>query len=273
MAFISYHGEKEDRYSEVLEYSRAQQKEEWKKNEADRIGQWLTDIGSDSKLSQKNIQELLKMVILCYKSCADKYKSIVSSEKFPDKCDQMRLWNDFAIDVSDRHIQAFHVSQEVREKHLQTFIDRIFKLQDCVSAETHMSALVNDGRYRKYFTESFDLSWTGRLFYYLIQYVGEPNEAEAFFEEYKKLSLVLSLYFYQAFHPRDDGWMNQIEVERNAYETLQKQKKINKHIEVNLGLLQNPRYQKAVDPEEAIVKEEESFIESQNIQWLGAFIK
>jgi hypothetical protein len=31
MAFINYHGEKEDRYSEVLEYSRAQQKEEWKK--------------------------------------------------------------------------------------------------------------------------------------------------------------------------------------------------------------------------------------------------
>ena len=59
MAFISYHGEKEDRYSEVLEYSRAQQKEEWKKNEADRIGHWLADIGSDSKLSQKNIQELL----------------------------------------------------------------------------------------------------------------------------------------------------------------------------------------------------------------------
>ena len=43
MAFINYHGEKEDRYSEVLEYSRAQQKEEWKKNEADRIGQVVTE--------------------------------------------------------------------------------------------------------------------------------------------------------------------------------------------------------------------------------------
>ena len=171
MAFINYHGEKEDRYSEVLEYSRAQQKEEWKKNEADRIGQWLADIGSDSKLSQKNIQELLKLVILCYKSCEEKYKPLVASDKFPDKCDKSRLWNDFAIDISDRHIQAFHVSQELREKHLQTFIDRIFKLQDCVSAETHITALASENGYRKYYTESFDLTWPGRLFYYLLQYL------------------------------------------------------------------------------------------------------
>lgn len=265
MAFINYHGEKEDRYSEVLEYSRAQQKEEWKKNEADRIGQWLADIGSDSKLSQKNIQELLKLVILCYKSCEEKYKPLVASDKFPDKCDKSRLWNDFAIDISDRHIQAFHVSQELREKHLQTFIDRIFKLQDCVSAETHITALASENGYRKYYTESFDLTWTGRLFYYLLQYVGNPNEVDAFFDEYKKLSIALSLYFYQAFHPRDDGWMSQIESERNALETLKKQTRVNKHVEVNLGVLQNPKYQIVVEPAAVSVEAEKITADSQDI--------
>ena len=150
MGFISYHGEKEDRYSEVLEYSRARQTEEWKKAEEERICNWLVELTGDGKLSHLNVQELLKLVILQYRSLADKYKSIIDVGELPAGCDTMRLWKDFSIDIVDRHILSFHTIPVEREKHLQVYIDRIFKLSETISAADHIQKMADNTNYRKY---------------------------------------------------------------------------------------------------------------------------
>ncbi len=184
MGFISYHGEKEDRYTEVLEYSRAQQNEEWKKSEEERISNWLIELTGDGKMAHLNIQELLKLVIAQYRTLADQYKVVVHGGELPSGCDVECLWKDFSIDIADRHIQSFHILPDVREKHLQAFIDRIFKLAGTVSAEEHLEKMAGRNEYRKYFVECFDPTWAGRQFYHLLQYAAK-NESKAmkgFFE-------------------------------------------------------------------------------------------
>lgn len=244
MGFISYHGEKEDRYSEVLEYSRARQTEEWKKAEEERICNWLVELTGDGKLSHLNVQELLKLVILQYRSLADKYKSIIDAGELPAGCDAMRLWKDFSIDIVDRHILSFHTIPAEREKHLQVYIDRIFKLSETISAADHIQKMADNTNYRKYYVECFDITWTGRNYYHLIQYISgdKSKNVEEFLDGYKKLSLLLNLYFYQVFRPRDDAWMGQIQAERYAIAELQEQYAKHKHIVLNPALLNNPLY-------------------------------
>ena len=253
MGFISYHGEKEDRYTEVLEYSRAQQNEEWKKSEEERISNWLIELTGDGKLAHLNIQELLKLVIAQYRTLSAQYKVVVHGGELPSGCDAECLWKDFSIDIADRHIQSFHILPDVREKHLQTFIDRIFKISGTVSAAEHLEKMAGRNEYRKYFVECFDPTWTGRQFYHLLQYAAKNDSkaVEGFFEVYKKLCLSLNLYFYQAFRPRDNGWIGQIEAERNAIAEMATQYVKHKHVVLNPALLQNPLYKKD-EPEEEI---------------------
>lgn len=258
MGFISYHGEKEDRYSEVLEYSRARQEEEWKKNEEERIASWLKDLTDDDKLAHLNLQELLKLIISQYGALSEKYKLILDSGELPSGCDSVCLWKDFSIDIADRHIQSFHVMPEIREKHLQTFIGRIFKLTGTVDASEYLEIIAGNQEYRKYFVECFDPTWTGRHFYHLLQYVGKGNEkaVDDFFEVYKKFTIILNLYFYQAFRPRDNGWMGQLEAELNAIADIKAQYSMHTHIVLNPASLQNPLYRKE-EPEPIIAPVEQ----------------
>ena len=263
MGFISYHGEKEDRYSEVLEYSRARQEEEWKKSEEERISKWLKELTGDDKLAHFNIQELLKLILSQYKALKDSYCSIVDAGEILSGCDTACLWKDFSIDIADRHIQAFHVMPELREKHLQTFIDKIFKLSGIISASEHLEKIGTDSGYRKYFVECFDPTWTGRHFYHLLQYIGKGDESavEDFLEIYKRYTIILNLYFYQAFRPRDNGWIGQIEAERSAIDDIKAQYSRRAHIVLNPAFLQNPLYKKEEQVVNASAMEETTIVE------------
>ena len=254
MGFISYKGEKEDRYEELVEYSRALQDEEWKKAQLEKIHQWLEELIGDGRYAHLNVQEMLKLVIGQYRKFCAGYRDLIAKGKIPEKCDPKRLLKDVSIDIATRHIQTFHTTSDVRNKHLQAFIDRIFKLEDTVGAEQHFEYLTSRSDYRKYFTESFDPTWTGRQFFLLLQYIGKSKQVDEFFDEYKKLTLFISLYLYQAFRPRDYGWMHQIEAERLAIEEIKHQLTRHLHLGLKLGLLLNPLY---YQPEE----EKEEYIE------------
>ena len=87
MGFISYHGKKEDRYSEILEYSKAIQNEEWAKSEEERISNWLKKLTGDEQLAHLNIPELLKLIIIQYRLLTDSYKDVINKREIPFNCD------------------------------------------------------------------------------------------------------------------------------------------------------------------------------------------
>lgn len=225
MGFIDYHGTKEDRYSEVVEYARAQQNEEWKKTQTERISKWLTELTGDGRLIRGNIQDLLKMVIVQYRALEEVYKKLSITDT-KDARDADTLWRDFSTDLADRHIQSFHIRPDLKERHLQAFIDKIFRLKGAGTSSEYYSQLNDDPAYRKYFTEYFDPTWKGRHYFWILHnacYEGKLKELDDFYDAYKKLGVTLSIYLYLAFWPHDDGWMRQLESERNALEDIKKQ--------------------------------------------------
>ncbi len=244
MGFINYNGKKEDRYDEIVEYSHALQEEEWRKTQQERIHLWLEGLIGDGRLAHLNVQEMLKLVIAQYKAFSNDYNKLISKGKLPEKCDPQRLLKDLCIDLAARHIQAYHTSIEIRDKHLQAFIERIYKLEDTVSAQDHFQNITNRTDYRKYFTECFDPTWTGHQWFSLLQYIGRRNAriVDTVFEDYKKLALYMNLYLYQAFKPRDYGWVHQIEAERGAIDEIKQQLRRHDYVSLKLGLLLNPLY-------------------------------
>lgn len=244
MGFISYHGKKEDRYSEILEYSKAIQNEEWAKSEEERISNWLKKLTGDEQLAHLNIPELLKLIIIQYRLLTDSYKAVINKREIPFNCDLDCLWNDFSIYMADRQIRSFHVTRDIREKHLQIFINKIFKVSGTVSASEYIEKMTNNISYCKYFTENFDVTCDGRHFFHLLQYISneDDNSVANFLEIYKKFAIILNLYFYQAFRPKDNGWIRQIEADRYAVTFLKEQYSKHTHFVLNPAFLQNPIY-------------------------------
>lgn len=245
MGFIDYQGNKEDYYDDVLEYARDQQKEDAKKKEQEKISKWLMELPESHELAKLNVQELLKYIMGYYKKLSQYFDTIKYSGRELNGCDLNRLWCDFSIDLVDRHIRAFHISPEDREKHLQVFISRIFKLQDTLSASEHYTFYAEHRTYRQYFIDNFDPTWTNRYFYYLLLYLFDKKDstiASDFSETYNKLALILNLYFQKIFKPIDEAWMRQIENERNAFESIKQKNSGNRRITLNIAILQNPLY-------------------------------
>ena len=67
MGFIDYHGTKEDRYTDVLEYSRTQQEEDWKYKEEQKISIWLRKLTGNGSYAKMNVAELVKYIVVKYR--------------------------------------------------------------------------------------------------------------------------------------------------------------------------------------------------------------
>ena len=81
MGFIDYHGTKEDRYTEVLEYARAQQEEDWKRKDEQKLSLWLRDLIGSSSYAQLNVEDLLKYALIKYRAMQKTWQSLISLMK------------------------------------------------------------------------------------------------------------------------------------------------------------------------------------------------
>ncbi len=212
MGFIDYHGNKEDRYDEVLDYAHAQQEEDWKRKQSAKIKKWLIDLTGDGRLSDLYIQDLLKTVIARYKELWNSGKDLIGKTEELQGLSPERLWQDFSVEYVIRHIEPFHMMPEKKKKHFEAFLIKIFKVIGQDKAEEFYEALSDTPGYRRYLTECFDPAWKGQHFFKYLQVIvkkdgSKKEEFEKFIEAYKQLGLSISLYLYQAVQPRDDGWM------------------------------------------------------------------
>ena len=162
MGFIDYHGTKEDRYTEVLEYARAQQEEDWKRKEEQKLTLWLRDLTGSSSYAQLNVEDLVKYVVLKYRIMKQAWQSLMSIIKPDSEINSEQLWNDFSTDLAARHLSSFHLSQDKKTRYLQTFQTKIFKLSDTISAEDYYRVIAENPKYRQYFAECFDPTWKGQ---------------------------------------------------------------------------------------------------------------
>lgn len=221
MGFIDYHGTKVDRYADVLEYSRAQQEEDWRRKDAEKIELWLRDHTGSSSYARLHVDDLIKYVIVKYRALQDCWIKLIAMMKRNSKIDVDQIWKDFSIDLAARHLSAFHLTPEKRNRYLNVFQEKVFRLEDPISAEEHYQRIDGDIRYRGYFTECFDPTWKGQHFFRWIRAgVGKDKEGlqylNSFLDTDIQLSLFLGLYLHMVIMSHDDVWMREIDAERTA---------------------------------------------------------
>ena len=252
MGFVDYHGTKEDRYTEVLEYARAQQEEDWKRKDEQKIAIWLRDLTGSSSYAQLNVEDLLKYVVVKYRAIQKAWQSLISLRKTDSGIDADQLWKDFSIDLAARHLSSFHVNQCKRNRYLQAFQAKIFRLQDAISAEDHYRIIAETPKYRQYFAECFDPTWKGQqVFKWLYASVKKNKDGMAFLNDFldadRDCSLFLSLYLHQVILPHDDGWMREAEAERKAIQDIRGKAHRGVLFAPDLAILINPLYQTRTD--------------------------
>lgn len=252
MGFVDYHGTKEDRYTEVLEYARAQQEEDWKRKDEQKIAIWLRDLTGSSSYAQLNVEDLLKYVVVKYRAIQKAWQSLISLRKTDSGIDADQLWKDFSIDLAARHLSSFHVNQDKRNRYLQAFQAKIFRLQDAISAEDHYRIIAETPKYRQYFAECFDPTWKGQqVFKWLYASVKKNKDGMAFLNDFldadRDCSLFLSLYLHQVILPHDDGWMREAEAERKAIQDIRGKAHRGVLLAPDLAILINPLYQTRTD--------------------------
>lgn len=267
MGFIDYHGTKEDRYTEVLEYARAQQEEDWNRKEEQKITLWLRDLTGSSSYAQLNVDDLIKDVILKYRFMETLWTELTKAMKSEHPINKDQIWKDFYIDLASRHLNSFHLSPERRNKYLQTFLVKVFRLTELMPAEEHYQKISSDPKYRQYFTECFDPTWKGQQFFKWLQSgVKKNKDGEKLFYSFldadSQMSLLLGLYLHQVILPHDDGWMREIEAERKALSDIRSKAYRGKLFPPDIRMLVNPLYRPdSVNGEDDIVQTGELAIE------------
>lgn len=227
MGFIDYHGTKEDRYTEVLEYSRAQQDEDWNRKEEKKITIWLRDLTGNSRFAQLNVEDLIKYVVVKYRSMQNSWIALMKLVQTNPLVDENQLWKDFSLDLVARHLDSFHLDLEKRKKYLQAFQKKIFKITEPLPPEDHYHRVAENPKYRRYFTECFDPTWKGQQVFKWM-WAGSKKNPEGqkhiddFLDANIQVGLFIGLYLHQVIMPHDDGWMREIEAERKAFSDLLK---------------------------------------------------
>ena len=94
MGFINYHGDKEDRYTDVVEFAKAQQEEEKRRVSDERTAKWISDFLKNSSFKELNVRELLKCIIKEYRCLKEKYEHLIGNSEGYD-LDTLTIWKDF----------------------------------------------------------------------------------------------------------------------------------------------------------------------------------
>lgn len=245
MGFINYDGTKEDRYTEVLEYARAQQEEDWNRKEDQKILIWLRDITGNSNYVRLNVEELLKYVVVEYRSMQKTWIKLMSLMKVSPKLNTEQLWKDISLDLTARHINSFHLSPERRDRYLQAFQQKVFKIAESLSPEEHYRRISESPEYRQYFAECFDPTWKGQQVYKWLwagakKNTDGPKLLDDFLSADVQMGLFLGLYLHHVILPHDDGWMREIEAERKALSDIRKKIRDRTLAAPDITMLVNP---------------------------------
>ncbi len=271
MGFIDYHGTKEDRYEDVVEYARARQEEDWKLKEEQRISLWLRDLTGKRSLIKLTVPELLKKIIIEYRAlqrCKIDLYLMIGTDK---KINQEQLWKDFSVDLAVRHLSLFHLTEEQRETFLRSFQNKIFKLSEPLPPEEHYRLMAENREYNRYFIECFDPTWKGLQFFkWLHAKTKKKDDYPIYLDEfltcYNQLCLLMSLYLYQLLQPRDSSWMMGTESEIKAVDEIRRKILRGMILGPDYSMLINPLYRAEREGKKDLVKKDSDAAKSQVVE-------
>ena len=257
MGFIDYQGTKEDRYSDVLEFAKAQQEEEKRRIQDERAAKWVAEILKDSRYSGISVNDLIRYIIVRYKNlCTQRDEILEGSEE--EQLDAERLWSDYLISVIVSHLDFMGLSQDRMATYYKTFMEKVFKLEDFTPLESHFQSLREKESYHRYFADCFDMVQEKQFWKWLGKYGQKDKEKLVrFVNTYEQLSVLLGYYLFQGIRPADSEWMKRLEIEAQVMERLREDYKRGRFKEPNYQKLQNPLFSPERSKQEKIAQPSE----------------
>ncbi len=242
MGFIDYHGTKEDRYSDVLEFAKAQQEEEARRLQDEKVAKWVAKILEDSRYNGISVNDLIRYIIVRYKNLSIQRDEILEGIE-EEQLDAERLWSDFIISVIVNHLDLMRLSQEKKTTYYKTFMDKVFRLEGFTPPEKHFECLREKDSYHRYFADCFDIVQEKQFWKWLGKH-GQKDKDKLiqFVDTYEQLSVLLGYYLFQGIRPADSDWMKRLEIEAQVMERLREDYKRGRLKEPNYLKLQNPLY-------------------------------
>lgn len=261
MAFIDYQGTKENRYTDVLEFAKAQQEEEVRRLEDARVAKWLAESLKDSRYAELTLNELIKYIIVKYRKLAEQKEVLISKQEEQETIDDKLLWKDFCISAITRRLENIGLTEKQRNTYYLTFMEKVFKLEGFTPADRHYSNIDDNMPYKRYFADCFDLvqekqfwKWIGRLG------VKDKSVLLEFVKAYKQMSILIGYYLYLGVRPQNSEWMKRLDLERQMLEKLVEEYSHGRYKRPNVSKLQNPLY-KQPKPKRVIPETKESIKE------------
>lgn len=211
MGFIDYHGKKKDHFSDVLDYSRAQQEEEHRQLEGQKAGKWLADVLYAQKPVVLTPDETTKRFVLAFRDLNEAWYSLCDGTMLdiqPDLKEQVR--KNFLIGTTVGYLDKFYDSSEEKKNVLRVFSDRIYRLQGIEAGEI-LRQVKENSRYRRYLDRCFSLNGAEPYFYRLLGTLDKTltgEKAKEFLECQKRFEAFLAYYLSQLTQADCDIWLN-----------------------------------------------------------------
>lgn len=244
MGFIDYQGTKENRYDDVLEFAKAQQEEEFRRLEDDRVNKWVSEVLKDGRYVGLELSDLIKYIIVRYRKLVELKESLMKCDEEETIIDNKLLWNDFCIALVTKRLEPYGLEEEKQETYYHTMLGKAFKVEDFTDAKTHYGSIRDNPNYKRYFADCFDLVQE-RQFWKWLGRVGDKEKLilVEFVTIYEQLSVLLGYYFFQGTRPQDSEWMRRLDLEHQVLEKISTDYSKGRFREPNLGKLQNPLYE------------------------------
>lgn len=242
MGFIDWHGTKEDRYGDMVEYAKMQQEEEQLRIADEKAAKWLLEIMGSAAYSQMNVPDIMKQILLNYRKLYEYRSKIIISGSIP-QIDSDLLWKDFCIETILKHLEYCKVPNEKRETFYNTFLTKVFKLDGYTSYFKHIESKAVNKKYADYFSDCFDVVKEKQFW----KYIGQQGQKDRnglceFVKTYEKLSIVLGYYLFQEIRPDDFEWMKAISAEKQVLDRVSEEYQRGRYKEPNISKLKNPLY-------------------------------
>lgn len=222
MGFVDYTGQKEDNYTDVIEFAKAQQEEEKRRLEDARIGRWMDErFGDGYRYVGLSFQDLIRHIMLQYRQMKKLADRLLLKQDEALSFHTDILWKDFCIAIVTKQLSSFSINEDKRNTCYQTFLEKVFRLSNVTSAVEHYGNMRDNAAYRRYFDNCFDLA-SGKLFW---KWIGHLNTKEdvlwiEFIDSCEKLSVLLGYYLYLGIRPNDSLWMENLDRDHKLYSAM-----------------------------------------------------
>lgn len=254
MGFIDYQGTREDRYTDVLEFAKAQQDEEARRLADARVSKWLTESLKDSGYAELTLNDLIKHIVFRYRKLAEQKEILISRQVEHGLADDKQLWKDFCISAISRRLENTGLTEEKRNIYYHTFMEKVFKLEEFTPAERHYCSIEDNASYRRYFADCFDLVQE-KQFWRWLGMLGTKDRSvlTEFVRHYEQMSFLIGYYLYVGIRPDSFEWMKRLDLEREVLDKLCVEYSRGRYNQPNDAKLQNPLYEQ-IKPERAVAE-------------------